>query len=121
MRYSSGRKWSGQFDPQKPAFWRSYMDKRWRYVESEKLLKSGYTPTQTWIALCKSWNGFLLAKREGAHDNMRQYAGQIRKLQEDLNLEKTEFEDFTPEELQEIDKEHDEEALMIRYGTTTGF
>lgn len=121
MRYSTGSKWSGQYFPEKPAFWRLYMDKRWRYTDTDKILKSGYTPTQAWIALCKSWNGFMLAKREGDHTNMRQYAGQIRKLQKELGLELTEFNDFSPEELEEIDKEHDEEAQMIRYGTTLGY
>jgi hypothetical protein len=38
-----------------------------------------------------------------------------------LGLKQTEFEGFTPEELEEIDKENDEEALMVRYGTTLGY
>lgn len=78
----------------------------------------GYTRNQTWIALCKSWNGFLLAKRECDYDDMRIYIGQIRKLQKDLCLEQTEFEGYLPAELANIDLENDEEYIMERYGTT---
>jgi hypothetical protein len=87
---------------------------------ADDVLPCGYTVTQTWVALCKCWNGFILAKHEYDDEGMRTYIGRIRKLQKVLSLEQTEFEGFTPEELQEIDKEHDEEALMVRYGTTTG-
>jgi hypothetical protein len=52
---------------------------------------------------------------------MKQYAGQIRNIQREFRFEPTEFYDFTPAELEEIDKEHDEEAQMICYGTTLGY
>jgi hypothetical protein len=92
--------------------------------DKSEMLPCGYTVTQTWIALCKSWNGFKLSKLEGEVEKMKQYAGQIRKLAKDLGYEPPDFAvNFTPEEIDEIDRkirENSEEALMIRYGTTTG-
>ena len=82
------------------------------------MLPCGYSKNQTWIAICKSWNGFLLAKREGDHEDIKQYIGQIRKLQKDLELEQTEFDGYSPAELAEIDLEFDEDFLMNWYGTT---
>lgn len=52
--------------------------------------------------------------------DVKRYVGQIRKLQQELGLEQTAFSDFTHEELEEIDKEYDEDAQIICYGTTTG-
>jgi hypothetical protein len=49
---------------------------------------------------------------------MRQYIGQIRKLQKDLDIEQTEFEGYSPAELANIDLENDEDFLMDKYGTT---
>ena len=49
---------------------------------------------------------------------MKQYIGQIRKLQKDLELEQTEFDGYSPAELAEIDLEFDEDFLMNWYGTT---
>jgi hypothetical protein len=118
MRYSSGTKWAGQYDPYKPAYWRAFQDRKWRNYDQDELLPGGYTRTQTWIALCKSWNGFLLAKRECDPSNMKRYIGQIRKLQKDLGLEQTEFEGYSPVELANIDLENDEEYIMERYGST---
>lgn len=117
-RYSTGPKWLGQSDPYRPAFWRSYQDRKWHNYGQDELLPSGYTPNQTWIALCKSWNGFLLAKRECDPVDMRQYIGQIRKLQKDLGLEQSEFDGYTPAELANIDLENDEDFIMDWYGTT---
>jgi len=118
MRYSSGPKWAGQHDPEKPAFWRTWQNENWRKSKPDEVLASGYICNQTWIALCKSWNGFLLAKREGNDVEMKQYIGQIRKLQKDLGLEQTEFDGYSPAELVNIDLEYDEEFLMERYGST---
>jgi hypothetical protein len=81
------------------------------------MLPCGYSKNQTWIALCKSWDGFFLAKKEGDQVEMKQYIGQIRKLQKDLGLEQTEFDGFTPAELAEIDLGFDEDFLMDWYGT----
>ncbi|MGH9975052.1 MAG: hypothetical protein ACRD8Z_04355 [Nitrososphaeraceae archaeon] len=117
MRYSSGPKWGNQFDPEKPANWRTRQS-NWREPKPDELLPSGYTRNQTWIALCKSRNGFQLAKREFNYDDMRQYIGQIRKLQKDLALEQTEFDGYSPAELAKIDLENDEDFWMDKYGTT---
>jgi hypothetical protein len=52
---------------------------------------------------------------------MRTYIGRIRKLQKSLGLKQTEFDFYLPAELANIDLENeDDEALMIRYGTTIG-
>jgi hypothetical protein len=118
MRYSSGTKWGGQFDPYKPAFWRTYQSEHWKKLNPDNLLPSGYTRNQTWIALSKSWNGFLLAKRECDHADLRKYIGQIRKLQKELGLKQTEFEGYSPAELAEIDLQFDDDFLMNWYGTT---
>jgi hypothetical protein len=119
MRYSSGPRWTNTYLPEHPAFYHRYNPKT--LDNTDDLVGDGYTATQTWIALCKCWNGFILAKQECDNEDMRMYIGRIRKLQKSLSLKQTEFEGFTPAELEEIDKEHDEEALMIRYGTTLGY
>lgn len=118
MRYSSGPKWTNQFDPEKPAYWRTWQSKNWREPKPDEMLPSGFTVNQTWVALCKSWNGFLIAKTEFNYDDMRQYIGQIRKLQKDLGLEQTEFDGYSPAELAKIDLENDEDFWMDKYGTT---
>lgn len=117
MRYSSSSKWAGQYDPEKPAFWRTWQPEYWQELNPDVILSSGYTRNQIWIALCRSWNGFLLAKRECDHSDMRRFIGQIRKLQKELGLEQSEFDGFSQEELGEIDLENDEDFLMERYGT----
>jgi hypothetical protein len=81
------------------------------------VLSSGYTVTQTWVALCKSWNGYIIAKQNGDLQNVKKYVGQIRKLQKELGFEQTAFDDFSREELGEIDLENNEAFLMERYGT----
>jgi hypothetical protein len=118
MRYSSGPKWKGQFDYNRPAFWRKWQPELKHAFRENETLDSGYSKNQAWISLCKSWNGFLNAQREGDHVDMRQYVGQIRKLQKDLGLEQTEFDGYSLEELAEIDRENDEDYLMEWYGTT---
>ena len=40
--------------------------------------------------------------------DVKRYVGQIRKLQKELGLEQTEFDDFSQEELEEIDLEFDD-------------
>ena len=76
----------------------------------DKILSSGYTVTQTWIALCKSWNGYIVAKMNYEIQDIKRFIGQIRKLQKQLGLEQTEFDDFSQEEIMEIDSEFDDEA-----------
>ncbi|MPZ08556.1 MAG: hypothetical protein GEU26_19470 [Nitrososphaeraceae archaeon] len=114
-RYSSGPKWGGQYDPYKPAFWRTYQPKYRQKLNSDDLLPSGYTRNQTWIALCKSWNGFLLAKREDNHENMKQYAMQIRTLQKELGLPQSDFNMFTPDEMEWMERESDDTLNELRY------
>lgn len=82
------------------------------------MLSSGYTKNQAWIALCKSWNGFLLAKREGDHEDMKQYAMQIRTLQKDLNLPQSQFDMFTSEEMEWMERESDVAAKEEWYATS---
>lgn len=118
MRYSTGPKWAGQYDYDKPAFWRKGQPELKHLFREDEILPSGYSKNQTWVSLCKSWNGFMNAQREGDRAEMRQYVGQIRKLQKDLGLEQTQFDGYTPEELAEIDLEFDEDFLMEWYGTT---
>jgi hypothetical protein len=118
LRYSTGSKLAGSYDPEKPAFWRTWQPEYWKKLNPYEMLPCGYTRNQTWIALCKSWNGFLLAKRECDHADVKRYIGQIRKLQKDLGLEQTEFEGYSPAELASIDLENDEDFWMERYGTT---
>jgi hypothetical protein len=76
------------------------------------VLPSGYTVTQTWVALCKSWNGYIITKKNGEMQDVRKYIGQVRKLQKELGLEQTAFDDFSQEELGQIDLENDEDFLM---------
>lgn len=82
------------------------------------MLPSGYTRNQTWIALCKSWNGFLLAQREDDHENMKQFAMQIRSLQKELGLPQYEFDMFTTEEMEWMERESDQEAKELWYATS---
>ncbi len=117
-RYSTGPEWAGQYYSEKPAFWRTWQTENWREVNPDEMLPSGYTRNQSWISLCKSRNGILIAKTEGNDAEMKQYTGQIRKLQKDLGLEQTEFDGYSPAELANIDLENDEEFLMDRYGST---
>lgn len=99
-RYSSGPKWGEKYNPCKAGFWRTYQPEHWKKLNPDDLLSSGYTRNQTWIALSKSWNGFLLAKREDNRENMKQYAMQIRTLQKELGLPQSYFDMFSPEEME---------------------
>ena len=117
-RYSTGPKWSGQFDFRKPAFWRTWQPELKKKFRDDEVLPCGYSKNQTWIALCKSWNGFLLAKREGDQVEMKKFSGQVRKLEKDLGLEQKEFYGYSQAELAEIDRGFDEDYLMEWYGTT---
>lgn len=117
MRYSCGPKWVGRHK-----LWTPAMEHRFAPLnlkDPDEILPDGYHVTQTWVALCKSWNGFLKSKRDCDHEYMKMYAGQIRKLQKNLGLEQSEFEeDFSREEILEIDREMDDDLRMQRYGTT---
>jgi hypothetical protein len=61
---------------------------------------------------------FYLQKLECDPVDMRQYIGQIRKLQKDLDLGQIEFDGYTPAELAKTDLENDEDFLVDWYGTT---
>ncbi len=118
VRYSSGTKWAGKYDPYKPAFWRTYrvdQCKDRKYDRDQEILSNGYTVTDNWIALCKSWNGFLLAKREGDHEEMKIFAIQIRSIQKALGLPQSEFDMFTPEEMQWIESENYDTLNELHY------
>jgi hypothetical protein len=118
-RYSTGPKWSGKYLPEKPAFWRTYQI-NWtqKYRDKHELLSNGYSVHENWMALCKSWNGFLIAKREDNHENMKQYAMQIRSIEKALNLPLTKFDMFTPQEMYEMDMESDDIIRDLWYSTS---
>jgi hypothetical protein len=118
-RYSTGPKWSGQYFAEKPAFWRTHQV-NWtqKYRDKHELLSNGYSVHENWMALCKSWNGFLIAKREDNHENMKQYAMQIRSIQKALSLPLKEFDMFTPEEMYEMDMESDDIIRDLWYSTS---
>jgi hypothetical protein len=118
-RYSTGPKWRGQYDPEKPAFWRR-LQVNWtrKYRDMHELLPNGYSVHDNWFALCKSWNGFLIAKREDNHENMKQYAMQIRSIQRALDLPLTKFYMFTPQEMYEMDMESDDIIRDLWYSTS---
>jgi hypothetical protein len=118
-RYSTGLKWSGQYFPENPAFWRTHQV-NWteKYRDKHELLSNGYSVHDNWIALCKSWNGFLIGKREDDYEKMMRYATQIRTLQKVLKLPLTEFNMFTPEEMIEIEQNSDLDSNESRYATT---
>lgn len=118
MRYSSGPKWSGQFDYNKPAFWRKWQPELIVKRSENEMLPTGYTKNQAWVGLCKSWNSFMCANREGEYEDMKEHAGVIRKLQRILGLPVTEFYNFTEEELKEMDDENDDRKKELWYGTT---
>jgi hypothetical protein len=121
-RYSSGPRWTNTHLPESPSYFYQFMPKKISGADDDDVLASGYTITQTWIALCKCWNGFILSKKEYDNEGMRTYIGRIRKLQKSLGLKQTEFDGYLPAELANIDLENDdEEAQMIRYGTTLGY
>jgi len=109
VRYSSGPRWTYTYLPYKPAYYCKFMAKI-RPQPEDKILSSGYTVTQTWIALCKSWNGYIVAKKNFEIQDIKKFVGQIRKLQKQLGLEQTEFDDFSQEEIKEIDLEFDDES-----------
>jgi hypothetical protein len=117
-RYSTGPKWSGKYFPDRHAFWRTYQPGYARELDPKEILPSGYTRNQTWIALCKSWNGFLLVQREDDHENMKQFAMQIRSLEKELGLPQYEFDMFTPEEMEWMERESDQEAKELWYATS---
>lgn len=117
-RYSTGPKWGGQYDRYKPAFWRTHQPGIYKQRSDDEVLPSGYGRTETWIALCKSWNGFLLAQRECDHEEMKQYAMQIRALQKDLGLPQSYFDMFSPEEVEWMERESDLEAKRLWYATS---
>jgi hypothetical protein len=115
LRYSTGPKWGGKYDPYKPAFWRTWQPGYLQKLNPDEMLSSGYTRNQTWIALSKSWNGFLLAKREDNRENMKQYAMQIRTLQKELGLPQSYFDMFLPEEMEWMERESDDTSNELRY------
>jgi hypothetical protein len=116
-RYSTGPKWAGQYDFEKPAFWRTWQPELIKKFRDDEMLPCGYSKNQTWIALCKSWNGFLFAKRGDNHEDMKQYAMQIRSLQNDFGFPKSHFDMFTPEEMEWMDRESDVEAKEKWYAS----
>lgn len=62
VRYSSGPTCRFMYLPYEPAYYSKFMSKI-RLQSADKILRGGYTITQTWVALCKSWNGYIIAKK----------------------------------------------------------
>jgi hypothetical protein len=60
----------------------------------------------------------LLAQRECDHEEMKQYAMQIRALQKDLGLPQSYFDMFSPEEVEWMERESDVEAKRLWYATS---
>jgi hypothetical protein len=59
-----------------------------------------------------------LAQREGDHEEMKQYAMQIRALKNDLCLPQSHFDMFSPEEVEWMERESDVEAKELWYATS---
>lgn len=60
----------------------------------------------------------MLAQREGDHEDLKQYAMQIRALQKDLDLPQNHFDMFTPEEFEWMERESDLVAKEEWYATS---
>jgi hypothetical protein len=71
------------------------------------LLPCGYTIEESWAALRKSWLGFEISNSNGDIGRMSQYAYQITKLQRQLGIEVTKFDEGILDEqtLEEIEEE----------------
>jgi hypothetical protein len=62
------------------------------YTRRDKvLLKSDYYDNQGWGCLKKCWLGYKIAKSEGDTEKMIYYAKGIRRLQNDLDVEISDF------------------------------
>jgi hypothetical protein len=119
-RYSTGPRWRFTYLPYEPAYYYKFTPIIRPQVE-DSILSNGHTVTQTWVAICKSWNGYIIAKKNFEMEEIRKYIGQIRKLQKELGLEQTKFDDFSEEELVEIDLEFDDQAEEERYRQAINF
>ena len=121
-RYSTGPKWSGRYFAENPAFWRTYQV-NWteKYRDKHELLPNGYSVHGKVLPICKSWNGFLLAKRKEDEDEMKIFAMQIRNIKRALKLpdaEDTFSNIYTREELTQMDIDSDETLDELRYAFT---
>ncbi len=56
-------------------------------------LPSGFTIGETWAGIRKSWLGFKVAKDNGDRALMSKYAHSIRKMQADMGISETIFDD----------------------------
>lgn len=74
VRYSSGPRWRFTYLPYEPAYYYKSMVKI-RPQSEDKILRDGYTITQTWVALCKSWNGYIIAKKNFEMEELKRYVG----------------------------------------------
>jgi hypothetical protein len=62
------------------------------------MLPSGWTIAESWAALRKSWRGFKIAHSKGDRDRMQYYATFIRKVQNEMGIDPTEFDSNILEE-----------------------
>jgi hypothetical protein len=62
--------------------------------QSKKLLPSGFTEGQTWGGLYKAWLAFIISKSNDDLDKMQFYAAVIQKLQAELGLHPTPFNEL---------------------------
>lgn len=75
-----------------------------------RLLKSGYFESQTWGALYKAWNGYIIAKNKNEINRLFYYAEVVQKLERELGLTVSSFPSLglSPlEQDQEASKDYD--------------
>ncbi len=62
-------------------YWYRNKKNGYSHTSQIKILKSGFTVSQTRYALSKAWTGYKIAKNKGGLENMKNYASIIHKLQ----------------------------------------
>jgi hypothetical protein len=118
--YKSGRKavashsLHGEFNPY--ALSKYLPNERSMDPEDRKnsLLPCGYTLAQSWDALRKCWKGFYISRSQNNSDGMSEYASRIRKLQLEMGIQVTKFDDDILGELHlnQIQQDTDEDEIQ---------
>ena len=63
-------------------------------TDRSKMLDSCFFENQVWGALHKAWKGYVIAKNKDEYEKMEHYARIIQKLQHDLGLPISSFDDI---------------------------
>jgi hypothetical protein len=63
-------------------------------TDRSKMLDSCFFENQVWGALHKAWKGYVIAKNKDEYEKMEHYAHIIQKLQHDLGLPISSFDDI---------------------------